>query len=153
MAAVLALFDLVFIAFLDVVRRVCTRSWKVEGAPGSKESRHARSCLKARDHPLVPSSVDCMKPWSHAGPWRRILCARPMRLVERVGAVAALERRLSLHHWYGCLLALILSKAGGERSGNNWRDFAWERLTSGPKCHSGKVVGRCKVTSRLAICL
>ena len=70
---------------------------------------------------------------------------------KEVGAVAGLERRLSLHRWYGCLLALILSKAGGVRSGNNWRDVAWERLTGGPKCHSGKVVGKRNVNSRLAI--
>ena len=83
MAAVLARFTLAFKTFLNVVKRDCTRSEKVDGAPGSKTSSHSRSCFKARVHPLALSSVDCISPWSQAGPWRRILWARPIRLVER----------------------------------------------------------------------
>ena len=72
-------------------------------------------------------------------------------LWKGVGGVAALGRQLSLHRWYGCLLALISSRAGGERSGSSWRGFAKERLTSGPRCHSGKVVWKRKDNSMVAI--
>ena len=68
MAAVFALLILAFIAFLDVTRRVSTKSGKVEGEPGSKESSQARSCRKARVQPLESLSVDCIRPCSQAGP-------------------------------------------------------------------------------------
>lgn len=61
-AAVLTLLTLAFITFLDVVWRVATKSGKVGGQPGSKESSQARSWLKARVHPLESLSVDCIRP-------------------------------------------------------------------------------------------
>ena len=81
-AAVLTLLTLAFIAFLDVVWRVATKSGKVGGQPGSNESSQARSWRKARVHPLELLSVDCIRPCSQAGPWKSMRCARPILLVD-----------------------------------------------------------------------
>ena len=69
MEAVLALRNLAFSAFFEVVRRDETRSGKGEGAPDSKESSQVRLFLNVRVHHVETSSADCMSPWSQAGPW------------------------------------------------------------------------------------
>ena len=123
MAAVLALSKLALNAFLDVVRRDWSRSGKVESAPGSKESSQPRSFPERGLYVL----------------WKVVV------------EVAAPVRQLLFHCWCGCLHAVISSKAGGAKSGNSWRGFAKGRLTSGPRCHSGKVLWKNKENSMLAI--